>query len=124
MNEKNGFGRDGNLKTRLKFSGIIRPVEVITKVTKKFTTKGLEESEYWIVIDENGARFMIFDEELASAIVIEHTVEIYGKVSISKGGTYLVAERLEEFIPERYQPEEKRSPNWQDSGSVFDMERY
>lgn len=102
MDKKNEFGRDGNLKTRLKFSGIIRPKEIISKVTKKFTTKGMEESQYWIMIDEFGARFMIFSEELAMEIKIEEPTEVFGKIGISKGGTYLVAERTEEFIPENY----------------------
>lgn len=111
MDKKNEFSRDGNLKTRLKFSGIVRPQEIISKVTKKFTTAGMKETEYWIMIDEYGARFMVFEEELAMNLRIEEPIEIFGKIGISKGGTYLVVEKTEEFIPETYKTQ-TISPGW------------
>ena len=124
MDKKNDFKRDGTLSTRLNFQGIVKPQEVISKVTKKFTVKGLEENNYWILLDEYGARFMVFDEEIATGVELNVPVEARGKVSISKGGTYLVIESLTRFIPETYKPTEKRPPNWQDEGSVFDMVRH
>ena len=124
MNKKNDFKRDGTLSTRLVFHGIIRPQEVKPKTTKKFTVKGLEENNYWILLDEYGARFMIFNEEIAVEVEFDVPVEAKGRVSISKGGTYLVIESLTRFIPETYKQDEKRPPNWQDEGSVFNMVRY
>lgn len=45
---------------------------------------------------------MVFDEQLALSTKIEEPVEIFGKIGISKGGTYLVIEEMREFIPENY----------------------
>lgn len=102
MMKKNEFKRDGTLRTKLQFTGIIKPQEVRTKTTKTYSIKGLEESEYWVLLDEHGARFLLFDETLALGTKICEPVEVTGKIGISKGGTYLVIERMEEFIPEDY----------------------
>lgn len=98
-----GFRNDGTLKSQLRFSGVVRVVEISERQRKVSRKNNKEEIEtFWLVVDSYGARFLCFSEALIGLLCIETVREIKGRISVSRGGTYLVIESVDEFIPSNY----------------------
>ncbi len=85
--EKAGFDRRGFLLSNLRFTGICRVAEKSERF--KRGVDGREDSRYWMIKDEFGAMFSLWEEEIANRLLPGEQYIFEGMVRISRGSTYL-----------------------------------
>ena len=81
-----GFKLNDTLATKLSFSGVFR-VWSIDKGTRHRADG--EETEYWIIKDEFGAKISSFNKKLVETLQINERYAVKGDIKIGKGATFL-----------------------------------
>lgn len=84
---QNGFNGRGFLLSNLRFSGVVRVREKSERFKRE--PKDGEEKSYWIIRDEFGALFSVWERDIADKVLPGEQYEFEGEVKISKGSTFL-----------------------------------
>lgn len=90
------FTANGNLKTEIKWSALMVPVEVSRRITPYVNWEGKDcEFESWCVRDKYGFTCSISEKNIADNLQLNVLAIFKGSVRVRKGNTYFNVSEIE-----------------------------